>query len=124
VVELGISLPDSLKTKGRRGKEALRRAFAHLVPAEILARGKSGFGVPLADWFRGELRDFAGDVLLGEAARRRGQLRRPALERLLAEHVSGDADHGHRLWCLLMLELWQQTHLERPRTADVAAAAR
>jgi asparagine synthase (glutamine-hydrolysing) len=124
VLELGIALPDSLKTKGRRGKEALRRAFADLVPAEILGRGKSGFGVPLADWFRGELRDFAGDVLLGETASRRGQLRRPAVEQLLAEHASGRADHGHRLWCLLMLELWQRMHLERPRTADVAAAAR
>jgi asparagine synthase (glutamine-hydrolysing) len=113
VLELGVSLPPELKTKGRRGKEALRRAFAPDLPEEIAERGKSGFGVPLADWFRSELRDLAGDVLLDARARSRGQLRPHAVERLLSDHVAGRADHGHGLWCLLMLELWQRTHLDR-----------
>jgi asparagine synthase (glutamine-hydrolysing) len=110
VLELGVSLPDSLR--GRRGKEALRRAFAADLPPEIAGRRKTGFGVPLARLFRGELRDIAGDVLLGAPAR--GQLRPAAVERLLAEHASGRADHGHRLWCLLMLELWQQAYVDAP----------
>jgi asparagine synthase (glutamine-hydrolysing) len=112
VLELGVSLPTALKTKGRRGKEALRRAFAADLPDDVATRGKSGFGVPLADWFRGELRDLAGDVLLDATARGRGQLRPRAVEQLLRDHVAGDADHGHGLWCLLMLELWQRTHLD------------
>jgi asparagine synthase (glutamine-hydrolysing) len=110
VLELGISLPDSLR--GRRGKEALRRAFAADLPPEIAGRRKTGFGVPLARLFRGELREIAGDVLLGAQAR--GQLRPAAVERLLAEHASGRADHGHQLWCLLMLELWQQAYVDAP----------
>ena len=113
VLELGVSLPPELKTKGRRGKAALRRAFADDLPDEVAGRGKSGFGVPLADWFRGELRDLAGDVLLDGTARARGQLRPRAVERLLRDHVAGHVDHGHGLWCLLMLELWQRTHLDR-----------
>jgi asparagine synthase (glutamine-hydrolysing) len=113
VLELGVSLPAELKTKGRRGKEALRRAFAADLPDGIAQRGKSGFGVPLADWFRNELRDLAGDVLLDTRARSRGQLRPRAVERLLRDHVDGRADHAHGLWCLLMLELWQRTHLDR-----------
>ncbi|MGH3109980.1 MAG: asparagine synthase (glutamine-hydrolyzing), partial [Gaiellaceae bacterium] len=64
VVELGVSLPDSLRFSGSRGKVALRRAFAHLVPKELAERGKTGFGVPLGAWFRGSLRELAGDVLL------------------------------------------------------------
>jgi asparagine synthase (glutamine-hydrolysing) len=112
VLELGISLPDRLKTRGLRGKVALRRAFADALPAEVAGRGKSGFGVPLADWFRGELRGLAADVLLDDRARKRGQLRPAAVKRLLDEHVAGRADHGHRLWCLVMLELWQRTHVE------------
>ena len=112
VLELGVSLPRELKTKGRRGKEALRRAFAADLPDEIAERGKSGFGVPLADWFRNGLRDLAGDVLLDSRARSRGQLRPRAVERLLRDHVDGRADHAHGLWCLLMLELWQRTHLD------------
>jgi asparagine synthase (glutamine-hydrolysing) len=122
VVELGISLPDSLKAKGRRGKEALRRAFAAELAAEVAGRGKAGFGVPLANWFRGELRDLAGDLLLGDRARSRGQFRTRAVERLLADHVAGRADHGHRLWCLVMLELWLQTHVEASERAPAAAA--
>ena len=124
VLEVGVSLPSRLKTKGRRGKEALRRAFAANLPPEVAARGKTGFGVPLADWFRGELRELAGDVLLDARSRGRGQLRPQAVERLLAEHVSGQADHAHRLWCLVMLELWQRTHVEAADIAGVAVAAR
>ncbi len=64
VLELGISLPDSLRLEGRRGKVALRRAFADLIPAELASRGKTGFGIPLGAWFRGPLCELAGDTLL------------------------------------------------------------
>jgi asparagine synthase (glutamine-hydrolysing) len=123
VLELGVSLPDSLRFEGRRGKLALRKAFADLVPEQLAARRKTGFGVPLGVWFRGPLREVAGDVLLGRRARARGQLRPAAIERLLSEHVSGERDHGHRLWCLLVLELWQRSWLETnvPATAGYAA---
>jgi asparagine synthase (glutamine-hydrolysing) len=123
VLELGISLPDSLRLDGRRGKAALRRAFADVLPPEIARRGKTGFGVPLGAWFRGPLRELAGDLLLGPEARGRGQLRADAVERLLAEHREGARDHGHRLWCLLVLELWQRTWLERATTPAAAAVA-
>jgi asparagine synthase (glutamine-hydrolysing) len=112
VLELGVSLPDALKVRRLRGKVALRRAFADALPPAVAARGKAGFGVPISRWFRGELRALAGDVLLDGRARSRGQLRPAAVERLLADHAAGRADHGHRLWCLLMLELWQRTHLD------------
>jgi asparagine synthase (glutamine-hydrolysing) len=105
-------LPESLKVRGLRGKQALRRAFAEALPPEVASRGKTGFGVPVTRWFRGELRELAGDLLLDERARARGQLRPAAVERLLADHVDGRADHGHRIWCLVMLELWQRLHVE------------
>ena len=120
VLELGVSLPDRLKTRGLRGKVALRRAFADALPPGIAARGKAGFGVPLAGWFRGELRGLAADVLLDGRLRDRGQFRPAAVERLLDEHVSGRADHGHRLWCLVMLELWQRLHVEAPAPLPAA----
>jgi asparagine synthase (glutamine-hydrolysing) len=125
VVELGLALPDSLRTRGRRGKEALRRAFAVDLPPEVAQRGKKGFGVPLAAWFRGELREVAADLLLDRRARERGQLRPATVKRLLGEHTSGRADHGHRLWCLVMLELWQRYYVEsdRPPTATEATLA-
>jgi asparagine synthase (glutamine-hydrolysing) len=125
VLELGVSLPDGLRLDGRRGKAALRRAFAHLIPRELAERGKTGFGIPLGDWFRGPLRDLAGDVLLGPRARARDVFRPAALERLLDEHSRGAWDHGHRLWCLLVLELWQRTWLDAETpAAPLATEAR
>jgi len=114
VVELGLALPRELAF----GKTVLKRAFAADLPPDIASRPKTGFGVPLGRWFRGELRDTAADLLL---ARDRGLFRRVELERLLREHVDGHADHGHRLWCLCMLELWQRTHVDAGSTARAAA---
>jgi asparagine synthase (glutamine-hydrolysing) len=122
VLELGISLPDRLKLSGREGKVALRQAFVKELPPEVARRGKAGFGVPLSAWFRGELRPLAADVLLDATARGRGQLRTATVKRLLDEHVSGRVDHGHRLWCLVMLELWQRTWLDTAQPVAPAAA--
>jgi asparagine synthase (glutamine-hydrolysing) len=116
VVELGLSLPEALKQEGRQGKIALRRAFAAELPAEIATRGKSGFGLPLAEWFRGDLQPLARELLLDERARARGWFRPEAVERLLSEHAARRADNGHRLWTLTMLELWQRTHVDAPVT--------
>ncbi len=122
VLELGVSLPDSLRFEGRRGKVALRRAFAHLLPPELASRGKTGFGIPLGDWFRGPLSELAGDTLLGAPTRARGQLQPAVVERMLSEHVRGERDHGHRLWCLLVLELWQRSWLDAAVSPAPAAA--
>jgi asparagine synthase (glutamine-hydrolysing) len=110
VLALGLALPDRLKTRGREGKVALRRAFAAELPPQVAERGKTGFGVPLGRWFREDLRELSRDVV----ARDRGWFRADTVTRLLDEHESGRADHGHRLWCLLMLELWVREHVEAP----------
>jgi asparagine synthase (glutamine-hydrolysing) len=123
VVELGLSLPDGLKVDGREGKQALRRAFAGDLPTAVAGGGKRGFGVPLAGWFRGELRELAGDLVLGGCLRERGWFHPRAVERLLSEHESRRADNGHRLWTLTMLQLWLSTHVES-RDHVAAAAAR
>ncbi len=72
VLELGVSLPDSLKLDGLRGKVALRRAFADALPPEVAARSKTGFGVPISRWFRGELRELAGTPCSASARARAG----------------------------------------------------
>jgi asparagine synthase (glutamine-hydrolysing) len=110
VVELGLALPRSLKVHGRVGKVALRRAFADDLPARVASRRKTGFGVPLRRWFRVDLRELARETLTAD----RGWFRAQEIRRLLDEHEAGQADHGHRLWCLLMLELWVRHHVEAP----------
>ena len=123
VVGLALALPDTLKARGRRGKEALRRAFVHELPEPILRRGKRGFGVPVSRWFRVELRDLAGDILLDARARQRGLFAPGAVEELLDDHATGRADHGPRLWSLVMLELWQRFYVESERPPVGAESA-
>ena len=108
VVALGLALPDSLKAHRREGKVALRRAFAGHLPPDVARRAKSGFGVPLGRWFRSDLREVAHDLLATD----RGWFRQQTVRELLHEHETARADHGHRLWCLLMLELWVREHVE------------
>jgi asparagine synthase (glutamine-hydrolysing) len=106
VMELAAGLPQNWKVRGWTTKRFLREAFADLVPVETRQRGKQGFAVPLGLWFHGELRDLACDLLLGSTARQRGWFKPAAVQRLLDEHQSGHADHGKRIWALLILEMW------------------
>ncbi|MBM4038020.1 MAG: asparagine synthase (glutamine-hydrolyzing) [Planctomycetes bacterium] len=113
VLGFGLSLPTRLKL-GRLGistKKFLRAAFADLLPPAIRTRGKMGFGVPIAHWLRGELRDYARCILLSPECLARGYFREETVRRLLDEHQSSRADHADRLWALLNLELWHREFL-------------
>jgi asparagine synthase (glutamine-hydrolysing) len=101
-------LPPSLKLGGApvRLKRVLRAAMAPLLPAEILARGKQGFGVPLDAWFRGALRGHLTGVLGARDASVRRHVDGAALDALIESHLAGRANRGHVLWSLLTLELF------------------
>ncbi|HVZ74307.1 MAG TPA: asparagine synthase (glutamine-hydrolyzing) [Polyangia bacterium] len=122
VVELGASLPGWMKVRGGKGKQILKRAFADVVPAQILNRRKKGFSLPTGPWLAGRLHGFARETLLSNAARARGHFRPEAVERLLDRHKAGE-DHGERLWNLIALETWYR-ELVDGRAAFVAAVAK
>ncbi|MFC0863434.1 asparagine synthase (glutamine-hydrolyzing) [Sphaerimonospora cavernae] len=111
LMEWAASLPDGLHVRGGRTKLLLKRAVAPWLPPELLRCPKQGFGVPLAAWLRGELRDLAHDVLTDDTARSRGLFRPEAVRDLLLRHASG-ADHSDHLWALLQFELWHRAHAE------------
>jgi asparagine synthase (glutamine-hydrolysing) len=106
VVSLANDLPTSALFAGARGKHVFRAAFAPLLPAAILQRSKQGFGVPIGAWFRQDLRPFLHETLLATSALTRSVLYTATVQRLLDEHDRGTRDHTHRLFSLLMLELW------------------
>ncbi|WP_337176110.1 asparagine synthase (glutamine-hydrolyzing) [Paludisphaera sp.] len=114
VVELAAAMPVGRKLRLRpgRSKVVLKRAFADLIPPPIRARRKMGFGVPVGRWFRGELKDELSAILLDPATLARGLFRPDRVRELVAEHASGRREHGHRLWALLMLELWMREYLD------------
>jgi asparagine synthase (glutamine-hydrolysing) len=106
VVELAARIPMRLKLRGLTTKYVLKRAVADVLPREILARPKKGFGIPIGHWFRGELRPLLREVCGADAIRRGGLFRPQAVARLLDEHESGRRDHRKKLYTLLAFQLW------------------
>jgi len=112
VVEFTSTLPDGLKYKRGRGKYLLRRLLARYVPEELFERPKMGFGVPIEDWFRGELKEMLLDYLSPERLTKEGLFDHSLVEEKIREHLSGKANHQYRLWALLMWEMWRERWLE------------
>ena len=106
LVELGLSLPMAAKIGKHRGKVILREAFEDMLPARVRQAGKRGFGVPVSEWLRKDLAETLRETLLDEGLAQRRILRKQAVEALIQEHLSGRADHGQRLWALMMLARW------------------
>jgi asparagine synthase (glutamine-hydrolysing) len=118
----GLALPDRLKVRGSVGKWIVRRWGDDLLPDGIAGRGKWGFRVPLADWFRGPMREFLHGYLFragglcdtyGDAIRIRG---------LVEQNEAGTADMGETLWTLLAAEVWYQDVFLVRATAPALAA--
>lgn len=108
LVEFVTCLPTSFKLSGGERKRLLKRAYADIVPRENMYRRKQGFAVPIGGWLRKDLRSSVEEVVLSDRAVSRGYFRRDRLEGLVRDHTEGRADHTHRLWALLMLELWHR----------------
>jgi asparagine synthase (glutamine-hydrolysing) len=104
LVEWMSSLAPNLKLRGRKGKYLFKRALEQHLPEEILYRPKMGFSVPLADWFRGPLRERVRDAILGPALAETGLFNRAYLEHLVTDHQSGIRDYSASLWSELMFE--------------------
>jgi len=111
LVEYALRLPTRLKIRAGRGKWLLRRAFADVLPSETAARGKQGFGLPIGAWLRTSLRPLLDDVVLSRSALDRGYVMPAAVRSLVDEHLRG-VDHTHRLWSLIMLELWHREFID------------
>lgn len=97
-------LPADLKVRGQEGKYILKKALEPLLPKEVLYRPKMGFGVPLANWFRGPLKARLRRDLLEGGLAQTGLFDQGYLERLVNEHQSGRRDHSAPLWSLLMFQ--------------------
>ncbi len=121
LIEYVFALPDPMRLRWGRTKVILRRAFADLVPPQILRRGKMGFGVPLQTWFTRDLRDYLQDLLLAPDARLREYLNQSYVRELCQAHLAGHADHSNRLWTLLTFEIWLRSLPRWPRCSEAPA---
>jgi len=125
LLEFSASVPAALKLKRGRSKYLLRRLLERRLPRSIVDRPKHGFEAPVGEWLRGPLAPMIDDLFLDGRLRSRGIFDQTTLARIWREHRDGSRDHRHRLWSVLMLELWFRQFadgpVQRPAAAGVAA---
>jgi asparagine synthase (glutamine-hydrolysing) len=113
VFAYAAALPGDLKLRRGTTKWLLKQLAARRgLPEHLVHRAKQGFGVPMGEWFRSELRPWIEDVLRDPATRARGYFDVAETERLLTEHLDGRTDHTSRLWNLASLELWHRRWID------------
>ena len=116
LAELTGGLPAAFKVNAGEKRYIFKRAFADLLPSEILAKVKHGFGLPVSHWLKAHsgFRELARDTLLSSGSRGRGYYATGALESLFRLHETDSTPfYGDILWSLLMLELWHRRHGDR-----------
>jgi asparagine synthase (glutamine-hydrolysing) len=106
VVELAWRLPLHMKIRGGQGKWALRQVLYKYVPRELIERPKAGFGIPVGQWLRGPLREWAEELLNEARLEREGYFNAVTIRQLWREHLSGRHDWISRLWAVLMFQAW------------------
>jgi asparagine synthase (glutamine-hydrolysing) len=107
-VEYATHLPLNMKLRGLRSKFLLKRALRGLLPDSILNRPKKGFGIPVAHWFRGPLKEQMLSVLSPDRIAREGFFDASAVTRLVSDHLEGRRDNRKQLWTLFAFELWHE----------------
>jgi asparagine synthase (glutamine-hydrolysing) len=104
--ELGWRLPENLKIKNNQGKWVLRQILKDYIPEGLFERPKSGFSIPLADWLRGPLRDWADALINEKRIEDGGYFYFKKIKKMWDEHLSGRYDWSSRLWSILIFQSW------------------
>src|SRR3989454_7093699 len=110
-VAYATSLPLRMKLRGMRSKFLLKRALRGVLPDRILNRPKKGFGIPVAEWFRGPLKEQMLSVLAPDRLSREGFFEPRAVRDLIDDHLAGRRDNRKQLWTLFAFQLWHEGYV-------------
>jgi asparagine synthase (glutamine-hydrolysing) len=105
LMEMIARIPSGLKLRNGCGKYIFKKALEQVLPRGVLTRAKKGFSVPVAEWFRRDLKEFAREAIFQE---RDDLLNRAFLSDCWKQHQRGQRDWSALLWCVLMFRSWQQ----------------
>ena len=108
LVEFCATLPPSMRLAGRQTKYILKKAMHGILPEMILHRGKEGFSIPIKQWMKRELRPMMEEYLSERRLRDSGEFQPGYIQRLMQEHLDGRENHSHRLWALMMYQMWRE----------------
>lgn len=106
IVEFSLATPMHYKIRNGKSKWLLRQLLARHVPYNLFERPKQGFTLPLAEWLRGPLRDWAEDLLTPHALDATGLLNSKLVREMWANHLNRKSNHQRGLWTVLMLQSW------------------
>ena len=112
VVEYSWRLPRSALIQGSKGKILLRRVLSRYVPQALVERPKAGFAIPIGDWIRGPLSEWAADLLSEQSLAAHGLFDGGVIRRMFAEHQRGRRDSQYPLWTILMFQAWYKRWAE------------
>lgn len=108
IVELAWKMPLKYKIRNGEGKWLLKQVLFRHLPQKLIERPKMGFGIPIHDWLRGSLKDWAEDLLDENTLRAQGYFHPEPIRKMWTEHLSGKYNHQHHLWDILMFQAWLQ----------------
>lgn len=108
IVELAVNLPPKMKLQRGQTKRILKLAMEDRLPPEVLTKPKQGFSIPLKNWLQGPLKPMMEDLLAVDRIKRRGYFNPDCVSRWKSEHLSGSMNHSHRLWALMVFEMWNE----------------
>jgi asparagine synthase (glutamine-hydrolysing) len=113
IVELAVNLPAQMKINQGETKWIFKQAMAERLPQDVLNKPKQGFSIPLKHWLRDSLKPMMTDLLSPEKVRDRGFFNSDCVSGWVDEHLNGVQNHSHRLWGLMVFEIWNQQFMDQ-----------
>ncbi|MCM3639281.1 asparagine synthase (glutamine-hydrolyzing) [Sporosarcina luteola] len=111
VVELAYEIPLKFKMRRANGKIILKETFSDLLPNKILTAKKRGFEIPLAEWFKTELKELVVSSLTRETVEKVNLVHFDTVETIIEEHMKSKKNHANLIWSLIVLHKWHENFL-------------